>query len=99
MHLCIHFAIVTLLINDQSLRARLNDRNVIGHFHRPDLNRDRGKIGGECANTIRQITLSDEPWVLACDQQNLSKTLLREVPRLSHHLIEIERYTQNWIVA
>ena len=37
--------------------------------------------------------------MLARDEQNLAKTLRRQMPRLRAHLIEIERDAQDRIVA
>src|SRR5947207_3034915 len=50
MHLAVDFSIISFLINNQPFCASIDNRNVILHLQRTDLDLDRRKIGRERAD-------------------------------------------------
>src|SRR5690242_6236495 len=55
VHLGIDTAIVSLLVNDETFGAGLDNRHVIFRFHRTHLDGDRRKIRGESAHAFSEI--------------------------------------------
>src|SRR5205823_7119748 len=74
MQLIVDGAVVGFLVNDETFRAGFNNWNVFLRFHRSDFDRDRRKIGKQRADTFGKIIATNEFWMFARDEKELSKT-------------------------
>src|SRR5438067_9356476 len=68
MQFGIDATVISFLINDQPIRASVDNRNIILHFHRADVDCDRGKIQSESLHEYREIIAADDLSVLAGDE-------------------------------
>jgi hypothetical protein len=97
MQLIVNGAVVGFLVNNETFRARFNNRNVFLGLHRSDLDRDRGKIITQSADAFGEIIATNESWMFAGDEKELPKTRRRKVSRFLYHFIDRKRDAQNWI--
>src|SRR6266478_8175093 len=67
MHLRVHAAIIGFLIDDEALRASLDNRHIILRLHWSDLDRNRRKIWRERAHAFSEIVTAHKFWMLAGD--------------------------------
>src|SRR5205823_3266827 len=98
MHLGIHTAIVSLLVNDEAFGASLDNRHVILGIHRADLNGDRRKIGRKRAHALGEITATHKLRMLARNKKDLAKSLPREMLCFGHDLIDGKCDAQDRII-
>src|SRR6266550_3149761 len=63
MQLIVNGAVVGFLVNNETFRARFNNRNVFLGLHRSDLDRDRGKIITQSAAAFGEIIATNESWM------------------------------------
>ena len=68
-----------------TFRPRLHQRHILRRRHRPELDRDRREMRPQRAEAVRKITLTDKLWMLARHQENMTKTLPRQMMRFRHH--------------
>src|SRR5439155_16858499 len=99
MHFRINRAIVSFLINHQSLRASTDNWLIIPRFHRTDLDRNRSKTFLKSANTFGEIVATDESRVFTRDEKDLTKTLPTKMTRFGDHFINIQRDAKNRVIA
>src|SRR5262245_9517216 len=99
MHFRIYTAIVSFLINDEAFGAGLDNRHVILSVHRADLDRDRRKIGRKHPRAFAEIIATHKFGMLARNEQDLAKSLPRQMLRFGNDLIDIECDTQDGIIA
>ena len=99
VQLGVGLAVVGLLVNHETFRTRIDNRDIIRRLHRPDLDRDRRELRRQRPDAIREIILADEFRMFARDEENLPEAFLRQVPALGDHLLDAERHAQDRIVA
>src|SRR5438552_8566083 len=99
MQLTINGAVVGFLVNNETFCAGLNNWNIFLGFHRGDFDRDRGKIVAQSADAFGKIIVTNEFWMFAGDEKELSKTRGRKIPRFLYHFADRKSNAQNWILA
>src|SRR5205814_4387733 len=68
-------------------------------FHRSDLDRDGGKIVTQSTDAFGKIIATNEFWMFAGDEKELSKTRNRQMARFLYHFVDRKSDAQNWILA
>ena len=58
-----------------------------------------GISGDERAHAALEVAVGDKLRMLAGDEQDIAKTFRREMPRLLHHGLDVERDAQDGVVA
>src|SRR5438876_6114270 len=99
MQLIIHGTVICFLVDNETFCARFDNRNVFLRFQRSDFDRDRGKILTQSTDAFGKIIATNEFWMLARDEKELSKTSSGQVSRFLYHLSDRKSNTQNWIFA
>ena len=99
VHLRVGRAVVGFLIHDQPLRPGRHERRVVGRLHRRDFQRDARDLFHQSAHALREVAVRDEFRMLPRHEQEVAKTLRREVPRLLQHGRDVERHAQDRVVA
>jgi hypothetical protein len=95
----ISLLMVSLLINDESLRSVLDEFAVLIVLHRADFDPDRGDQGLECVNTLLEIAVRHELWMLACHQKDVSESQIVKMFGLCNDLRDGKSGAENGIVA
>src|SRR5207248_5417136 len=99
MQLIINGAVIGFLVDNETFRAGLNNRNIVLNFHRSDFNRDRGKILAQSADAFGKIIAANEFWMFARDEKELSETSSGQMPGFLYHFADRKSHAQNWIFA
>ena len=88
VQLIIDDAVVGFLVNNETLCAGFDNRNVFLSLHRGDFDRNRGKIVAQSADAFGEIIATNEFWMLAGDEKELSKTDCRKMAGFLYHFAD-----------
>ena len=97
MHLCIGRTVISLLVNHEPLRARLDKRAVFIGFHRGDLNRNRRNKPPQPLDAAPEISAGNEFRMFSRHEEDISEALGHQMSGLSLHLIDLQRHTLDGI--
>ena len=90
---------VGFLVNDESLGSGADEREVVGRFHRRDLDGERGDFRGENAEDFLEVAVGDEFGMLPGDEEDVAESLRGEVARLGADLFSLEGDTEDGVLA
>jgi len=99
MEALVGFPVIGFLVNDQAFRSAGDQFRILSVLHGSDLDPEGGNRGGEEAQAILQVTLRDEPGMLACHEEEVAESERVEVPGFGGDLIQGEGCPQDGIVA
>lgn len=99
VELGISLAVVSFLIDDESLRAVVNDFRILLVFHGADFESEGGDERLEGVEAFLEVSLGDKFWVLAGDEEEIAESKAVEVARLGDDLIDGECGAENGGVA
>ena len=99
VHVVVERAIISFLIDDQSIRASGDHWTILVGFHRPDFERHAGNLLVQCRDTFCHVTIGNKLRMLTRNEQDVAKTLRRQCARLASNFIHRESDAQNRVVA
>ena len=99
MEALVGFPVIGFLVNDQAFRSAGDQFRILSVLHGSDLDPEGGNRGGEEAQAILQVTLRDEPGMLAGHEEEVAESERVEVPGFGGDLIQGEGCPQDGIVA
>ena len=99
VHRRIDLPVVGLLVDNEPLCARLDDRAVVLRFHRADLEIDRGHAQrAEAADAFSEVVATHETGVLSGDEEKVPESLLEEMADLGLDLVEGKRDAEDGVL-
>ncbi len=99
VHSRIGFAVVGLLINNESLGPGCDERRVVGSLHRRDLDREGGHERTQALEAHFDVGAGDEFRVLAGDEKDVAKPFLDEVAGFFFDLVDLEGDALDGVLA
>src|SRR6266404_4631177 len=88
VHLRVDLLIISFLVHNQPVRARLHEGAILFGFHRPHFKREARHFLMQTAQAIRHIATRGKFGMLAGNQQEIAETLLSQGTGFAEYLVD-----------